>query len=163
MSAITLQDRTAEHVRLFWEKTQDEEIERLFPFSRGTIDDALHQFEQAQQPGAASFGQVVMLDGRYVGDVWCYGIDEEQEKTAFISIVLFDKGCWGQGVGTEALGQFCTLVFDRYLIDKLCAFAYKANARSDRLLRRIGFAEIEEFEEDGVPSRYYELPRPLAQ
>ncbi len=161
MDTIQLADRTAEHVRMFWEKTQDEEIERLFPFSRGTVDDALHQFEQAQLPGAASYGQVVLLDGRYVGDVWCYGIDELEEKQAFVSIVLFDKGCWGQGVGAEALGQFCSLVFNRYRVDKLCAFAYKANTRSDRLLKRIGFVEMEEFEEDGVPSRYYDLQKPL--
>lgn len=163
MNTIQLSDRTAEHVRIFWERTQDEEIERLFPFSRSTLEDALRQYEQAQMPGAASFGQVILYDGCYVGDVWCYGIDEENEKQAFVSIVMFDKGVWGKGVGSEALRQFCTLVFQRFRIDKLCAFAFKTNTRSERMLKKTGFAEIEEFEEDGVPSCYYELPRPSMQ
>ncbi len=147
-------------MRIFWEKTQDTEIERLFPFTRGTVEDSLRHFEQAQRPDSTSFGQVILLDGRYVGDVWCYSIDEVEEKQAFVSIVLFDKVIWGHGVGTEALGLFRAMVFQRFSIDKLCAFAYKANTRSDRLLKKTGFKEIEEFKEDGVPSRYYELAKP---
>jgi len=74
--------------------------------------------------------------------------------------VLFDKSCWGRGIGTEALSRFCGMVFERYRLDKLCAFAYRSNTRSAGMLARVGFAMVEEFVEDGVSSRYYELTRP---
>lgn len=157
MENILLKPRTLEHVKIFWQKSQDEEIERLFPFNRGTLDDAIKLYEETLKPGTKSFGQVIYVDDKYIGDVWCYGIDETDEKQAFISIVIFDKTYWGKGIGKHVIKRFCQLVFERYSISKLCAFTYKKNKGSIGVLENAGFKRIEEFEEDGVLSCYYEL------
>lgn len=157
MENLLLKLRTLEHVKIFWKKSQDEEIERLFPFNRGTLSDAIKLYKESLKPGARSFGKVIDINGKYIGDVWCYGIDEDDEKQAFVSIVIFDKTCWGKGIGKHVLKQFCQLVFERYAINKLCAFTYKDNKRSIGALESVGFKKIEEVEEDGVFSCYYEL------
>lgn len=157
MEDLLLKPRTCEHVKIFWEKSQDEEIERMFPFNRSTLDDAIKLYEETLKPGARSFGQVIYVDDKYIGDIWCYGIDEDDEKQAFVSIVIFDKTYWGKGIGEHALKQFCQLVFERYAINKLCAFTYKDNKRSIGPLESAGFKKIEDFVEDGVLSCYYEL------
>ena len=157
MGDLLLKQRTLEHVKIFWEKSQDEEIERLFPFNRGTLSDAIKLYEESLKPGARNFGKVICIDCKYIGDVWCYGIDEDNEKQAFVSIVIFDKTYWGKGIGKHALKQFCQLVFERYAVNELCAFTYKDNKRSIGSLESAGFKKIEDFLDDGVLSCYYEL------
>ena len=160
MPHISLRPRTLEHVKIFWEASQDAEIAQLIPLSRVSLDEAIAGYEACQKPDARSFGQVIYADGAYVGDVWCYAIDEDEEKQAFVSIVIFDKGHWGRGIGRQALAQFYALVFQRYRIGKLCAFTYRSNQRSIRALEGVGFGMVEEFEEEGVPSCYFELAAP---
>ncbi|QUH20368.1 GNAT family N-acetyltransferase [Alkaliphilus sp. B6464] len=159
MENLLLKTRTVEHVKIFWEKSQDKELERLFPFNRVALGDAIKLYEESLKPGARSFGKIIDIDGRYIGDVWCYGIDEANEKQAFVSIVIFDKKYWGKEIGKHALAQFCHLVFEKYAISKLCAFTYKSNKKSIGMLESVGFKKIEDFEEDGVISCYYELLR----
>lgn len=159
MEKILLKPRTLEHVKTFWKKSQDKDIERLFPFNRGTLNDAIKLYEESLKPVARSFGKIISIENKYIGDVWCYGIDEVDEKQAFVSIVIFDKTYWGKGIGKTVLNQFCKLIFEEYAICKLCAFTYKHNERSISALESLGFKKIEEFEENGILSCYYELYR----
>jgi RimJ/RimL family protein N-acetyltransferase len=101
LEKLLLKPRTLEHVKIFWEKSQDEEIERLFPFNRGTLSDAIKLYEKSLKPSGRSFGEVIYMDDKYIGDVWCYGIDEAGEKQAFVSIVIFDKTYWDKGIGKD--------------------------------------------------------------
>lgn len=154
---LSLKPRKLENVKIFWRQSQDEEVEAMFPFERNTLDQAVKMYEESLKPGARSFGKVIYFDDKYIGDIWCYGIDEADEKHAFVSIVIFDKTYWGKGIGKNALTQFCHIVFEKYNVSKLCAFTYKNNTRSKGVLESVGFRMLEEFEEDGVPSYYYEL------
>ena len=67
---IELRERTAGHVRVYFEQTQDEQIERMLPRSVESLEQALANFEATLLPGAASFGRTIYADGRYVGDVF---------------------------------------------------------------------------------------------
>lgn len=96
MKDVSLRPRTLEHVKTFWAESQDEEIARLFPLQRIALRDAIAQYEESLKPDARSFGRVIYADDTYIGDVWCYGIDEVDEKQAFVSIVIFDKSYWGE-------------------------------------------------------------------
>ena len=156
---IDLRKRTRDHVIEFWYSTQDEEIERLFPRSIETLNEALRLFEVSQKEGAISFGQVIYVDGKYVGDVWLFGIDENDEKMGMLSIVIFDKDYWDRGMGTEAIREFSKTCFSKYTIDKVGAFTYVYNTRSIKALEKAGFAKIESFVEDGVESYYLEISR----
>jgi RimJ/RimL family protein N-acetyltransferase len=154
---VILQDRTNEHVVIFFEKTQDEEIQKLFPFSIKSLEEALKLYEESLKDGAVSYGKVIYYEGKYVGDIWCYCIDEIDEKMAMMSIVIFEKELWGKGIGAQASIEFIKEVFNKYDIDKIGAFTYSLNNRSIGLLEKIGFNSIETFIEDGISSKYLEI------
>ena len=110
---VVLRPRTAEHVRIYWEKTQDEEIRKRIPLQDISLEKALRQFEASRQPDATSFGMCIEADGDYVGDVWCYGIDEAEEEMAMFSFLIFEKRLWGKGVGSQAARLFCQEVLSQ--------------------------------------------------
>ncbi len=156
---IILNERTEEHVKVFWNKTRDAEIQEMFPFSARSLEQALIQFSESRQADAASYGRVIYSDGAYIGDVWCYNIDQETERHAMLSIVIFEKCFWGRGIAAAALSMFVQQIFERFSIDRIGAFAFSDNQRSIGLLRKIGFVEIEAFVEAGRESKYLELER----
>ena len=154
---IMLKTRTREHVITFWNKTQNEEIKRLFPFSIESLEKALILFEESLQEGAFSYGKTIYFEGKYVGDIWCYSIDESNEKTAMLSIVIFEKELWGRGIATEVTKVFIKEVFNKFNIEKIGAFTYSNNYGSIGLLKKVGFSEIETFVEEGIESIYFEI------
>lgn len=153
---IYLKPRTAENVTIYWEKTQDREIRSRIPIADLSLEESLRHFEEAQRPGASSFGMSIYADSAYVGDVWCYGIDEWGEKMAMFSFLIFEKSLWGKGVGSAAAKLFLPEIFSRYAIEKVGAFTYADNAASLGALKKAGFQEIERFEEEGRLSVYLE-------
>ncbi len=154
---IMLKARTKEHVVTFWERTQDEEIKRLFPFSTKSLEEALVLFEGSLKEEAVSYGKVIYFKDRYVGDIWCYDIDENEEKMSMLSIVIFEKEVWGKGIATEALEAFIKEVFNKFNIEKIGAFTYSQNYGSIGLLEKVGFEKIDTFVEDGIESKYFEI------
>lgn len=99
----------------------------------------------------------LFITGTYIGDVWCYAIDEALEKCCFLSIVIFNKDYWNKGLGSEALDEFIQEIKERYQVDTISAFTYKFNIASIKTLEKIGFQCIEEFVEQEISSLYYEL------
>lgn len=154
---IKLKNRTKDHVNIFWERTQDEEIKRLFPFCTKSLDEALFLFEESLKDNALSYGKVIYFEGRYVGDIWCYCIDESNEKMAMLSVVIFEKEMWGKGIATKATKAFAKEVLNKFNIEKIGAFTYSNNYGSIGLLEKVGFVEKETFVEDGIESTYYEI------
>lgn len=57
---ITLQERTADHVRIYFERTQDDQIYRMLPRSVNSLDQALENFAQTKLPDAKSYGKPFM-------------------------------------------------------------------------------------------------------
>jgi RimJ/RimL family protein N-acetyltransferase len=154
---IKLESRTVDHVVVFWNKTQDEEIRKLIPINNGSLEKAIMLFEESVKENATSYGKVIYFEGRYVGDIWCYAIDECSEKMAMLSVLIFEKELWGRGIATEATKAFSKEIFSRFDIEKLGAFTYSSNYASIGLLEKIGFIETETFVEDGIESKYFEL------
>jgi len=66
---IKLRERTADTVRIYFEKAQQSCIRQRLPQKAKTVEEAIADFEQIQLPGAKSFGRTIHLDRRYVGDV----------------------------------------------------------------------------------------------
>lgn len=59
---ITLTPRTAEHVKIYWKRIQDEEIRKYIPLQSLSLEETLVQFA-SRQPGSGSFG-IVHRSGR---------------------------------------------------------------------------------------------------
>ena len=70
MMIIALKERTADSVRTYFEKANRPEIKQVLPQKAKTVEEALADYEESLLPNAASFGQTVYVDGKYVGDVW---------------------------------------------------------------------------------------------
>ncbi len=156
---ITLRLREENHVRTFWSKTQDEEIQKLIPFSVASLEDALDLYRKSIDGETLSYGKVIYFEDKYIGDIWCYSIDEKIEKSSMLSIVIFDKRFWKKGVATIAAESFIKDIFQIFQIDRVGAFTYSFNVGSERLLRKLGFEKSETFEEQGIKSFYFELDK----
>lgn len=158
---IILKKRTSEHITVFWNKTQDEEIKRLFPISNESLEESLMLFEESLKKTASSYGKVIYFQERYIGDIWCYNIDENSEKMAMLSILIFEKELWGRGIAKKVTKLFVEEVFDKFDIEKIGAFTYSNNYASIGLIEKIGFVEMEKFVEGGIESKYYEIRKTL--
>ena len=154
---LDLKTRTADHVRIYFSRTQDPEIREMLPSGVQTLEEALANFAQAQKPDAASYGRTIYVDGEYVGDIWCYCIDPSDEPQAMVSYCIFEKSRWNQGIATAALGEFLKEIVPKYSLQSIGAFTYSANLPSIQVLVRNDFTQRQVFTEDGRESRYFQL------
>lgn len=151
---ITLETRTADTVKIYFEQTQKPQIKEVLPQKAQSVEEALADFEETLLPGAASFGRTIFVDGRYVGDVWCYCIDPEDEPNCMISFCIFEPDFWSKGIATAAVKMFIEEISGKYNIKTIGAFTYAHNYASLKVLEKNGFSVMEAFEEDGVLSKY---------
>lgn len=156
---ISLGTRTADTVRIYFEKANRPEIRQVLPQKATSVEEALADYEKTLLPDATSFGRTVHADGRYIGDVWCYCINMDDDPNCMVSFCIFDPEYWSRGIATAALGMFMEQVFERYNVKTIGAFAFARNKASIRVLEKNGFVVMEEFEEDGVWSKYLRYER----
>ena len=150
---IELQDRTLETVITYFRMTRDSEVCKYLPQKATTESEAIADFEKTLQPGAKSYGRTIYVDGKYIGDIWCYCIQPE-EPNAMVSYCVFDKVYWGKGIATKALEMFLVEIVNRFNLKSIGAFTYSENISSIKVLLRNGFVDIETFIEDGIESKY---------
>lgn len=153
---IELRERTEAHVRIYFAKTRDAEIQAMLPQAAETLEQALEAYRKTGQPGASSYGRTVYADGRYVGDIWCYCMDASETPNAMLSYCLFEKSFWGRGIATDALRRFLKEITPRFGLKTVGAFAYCSNIASLRVLEKNGFERAELFTENGIASAYYQ-------
>ena len=151
---ITLGERTAETVRIYFEKANRPEIKKVLPQKAKTVEEALADYEKTRLPGATSFGQTILADGRYVGDIWCYCINMDDEPNCMVSFCVFELESWSKGIATAALKLFIEAIRVKYGVKTIGAFTYANNLASISVLEKNGFSVMEEFEENGVLSKY---------
>lgn len=152
---VALGRRTEETAAIYFERAQHPAIRKSLPQRARTLEEALADYRRTLEPGAASYGRTIWADGRYVGDVWCYGMDPSGDPQAMVSYCVFDLALWGRGIAQQALGLFLEEIRERFGLERVGAFAFAANAGSVRVLEKNGFHLAESFVEDGVESRYY--------
>ncbi len=160
---VTLHERTADTVRIYFERAQQPWLRRTLPQKAKTLEEALDDFERTQLPGANSFGRTICFEGRYVGDVWIYCIDPAETPNAMLSYCVFEPEAWGRGVASEAVRLFLQEVEERFKLQSLGAFTYAENIASVRVLEKNGFRLEESFTEDGVQSCYYQKNQSVSQ
>lgn len=151
---ITLEKRTAETVKIYFEKANKQEIKQFLPQKAKTVEEALEDYKKTQLPDAGSFGQTIYVDGKYVGDVWCYCIALTDEPNCMVSYCIFDTDYWARGIGTAAVAMFIENIRDKYGVKTIGAFTFSRNIASIKVLEKNGFSVREEFEEEGVWSKY---------
>lgn len=153
---ISLGDRTAETVRIYFERAGTPEIRAVLPQKAKTVEEALEDYEKTLLPGAASYGRTIIADGDYIGDVWCYCIDPEEEPNAMVSYCVFEKDFRSKGIATEALSLFLDEIQEKFGLKTVGAFTFADNTASIKVLEKNGFVLAEDFSEDGRESKYFE-------
>lgn len=153
---IALGTRTEETAAIYFQQANTPEIKKYLPQRAATLEEFLADFRASQAPGAASYGQTIWLDGQYVGDVWCYCIAPGEVPGAMVSYCLFQTEQRGRGAASRALELFLAEIGPRFGLERVGAFTFADNLPSIRVLEKNGFCMMEEFEEDGRLSRYYE-------
>ncbi|MBQ7669109.1 MAG: GNAT family N-acetyltransferase [Clostridia bacterium] len=153
---IVLSERTEETVRIYFENAKQPFVKENLPQKAKSVEEALDDYRKTLLPGAASFGRTITVDGKYVGDVWCYCIDKSGDPNAMLSFCIFDGAYLNKGIATKAVGLFINEVHNKYDIGSIGAFAFSDNHASQRVLEKNGFVLAEEFVEDGRKSKYYQ-------
>lgn len=87
--------------------------------------------DNQSSPSSVLWG--IWLDGqeRHVGTVRLHGI-EHRHGTAHIGVCLFDKRCWGRGLGSAAIAAVTRWAIDTLDLRWIEAGAYEANLASQR-------------------------------
>lgn len=151
---IWLGNRTAETVRIYFEKANIPEIKAVLPQKAQTVEEALEEYRKTLLPNAVSYGKTIVAKGEYIGDIWCYCINVNKEPSAMLSYCIFEKQYWSQGIATKAVAKFLKVVQDKYELSTIGAFTFSENLASIRVLEKNGFVVIEEFSEEGKASKY---------
>lgn len=144
---LSLRERTEQHARRFFREAQKPDIKAFLPLKAQTEEEAAEDYRKTKLPGAASFGKTVYLGEKYVGDVWCYGIDPQDDPQAMLSYCIFDSAARNRGVATCAVGLFLNEIAAAFGVKRIGAFTYLANAASVRVLEKNGFAMAEQPDE----------------
>ncbi len=153
---VTLGLRTADHVRIYFEKAKDPRIQKTLPQKAQTIEEALADYEATLLEGATSYGRIILADGKYVGDIWCYCIDHDDTPNAMLSYCVFDSEYQNRSVATTALALFLKEIKKKYSLETVGAFTFADNIPSIKVLEKNDFKMMEEFVEDGILSKYLE-------
>ena len=154
---VELRIRTAETVSIYFEKANTPAIRAVLPQRAKTLEEALSDYEKTQLPGAASHGRTIYVNGKYIGDIWCYCIDKNEEPGAMVSYCIFESDYYGKGIATEALRLFIAEIVPKFDLKSLGAFIFASNIASIRVLKKNSFTKREEFEEDGLLSCYLQV------
>lgn len=151
---IYLGERTTDTVKLYFERANNPKIKQMLPQRAKSVDEALDDYEKTLLPDATSYGRTIWAEGRYIGDVWCYCIDMNNDPNAMISYCIFGESYWSKGTATKAVALFIKEICDKYRLKTIGAFTFAENIASIRVLEKNGFIVKEEFEEDGKLSKY---------
>lgn len=156
MFDIGLGNRTAETVRIYFEKANQPEIKAVLPQKAQTVEEALEDYQKTLLPNASSYGRTIIANGHYIGDIWCYCIDLNEVPNAMLSYCIFEKAYWSQGIATAAVAMFLKEVQAEYAFRTVGAFTFSDNRASIRVLEKNGFTELEAFSEGGRDSKYFQ-------
>lgn len=154
---ILLGDRTEDSARVYFEKSQQPEIKSMLPQKAKSVEEAVSDFYKTLLPDSTSFGRTIIADSVYIGDVWCYCIDRAETPNAMLSFCVFEKTYWRKGIASEAVFLFLKAAHEKYGIETIGAFTFSDNIASQRVLEKNNFQLFEEFVEDGIASKYYQL------
>lgn len=152
---IALGYRTADTVRIYFSKAQQDIIKKNLPQKAKTVEEALRDFQNTLLPGASSYGRTISADNAYIGDIWCYRIDKSETPNAMLSYCIFDSSYWNKGIATAAVSMFLDEVRKRYALKTIGAFTFSDNTASIKVLENNGFSFVEEYDEDGAKSRFF--------
>jgi len=104
---------------------------------------------------AHAFCFVIVADGRPVGECWLQEMNLDRILSRYpgadcrrIDAMIGEKGCWGQGIGTETVRLLTEFGFEHENADRIfgCAVA-DYNVRSQKAFQRVGYEIVAAIEQ----------------
>lgn len=95
-------------------------------------------FVQAKLQSDNEFLFAILSDARHVGNIKL-GPVNRRHLSAEVSYLIGDRGSWGRGIATAAIGLIVTRAFAEYGVEKLTASTYAPNIASEKALLKNGF------------------------
>jgi RimJ/RimL family protein N-acetyltransferase len=137
---VTLDDLRVEHVGPDYHAwLNDPEVMQFTEarFRQHTLDDIRAYVEETNASETDRIWRI-LCDERHVGNIKLTGINVRHRR-AGMSILVGDRGVWGQGVATQAIRLATAESFKRYDLFKIFAGIYATNVASIRAFAKAGY------------------------
>lgn len=85
-----------------------------------------------------TFAFAITVDDKAIGSIGVFRKENIHSRTAELGYYVAEP-YWGKGIGTEAVKQVCTYVFNQSDIMRIYAEPFARNAASCRVLEKAGF------------------------
>jgi 8-oxo-dGTP diphosphatase len=119
-----------------------------FPYPRELADEWIASTHALIAEGRAWHLAIVRVEDAKETLLGCAGLTLDAERKQAELGYWVGRKSWGQGYGPEAAGRLARWALANLAIERLVASALVENARSQALLRRIGFREVGEAAQD---------------
>ena len=93
----------------------------------------------SEQDGKEGVFRAVVVDGKVVGNITAEREDDVCCKDCILGYLLLSE-YWSKGIMTEAVHQFCKIVFEELDVVRITGRVFAPNAGSRKVLERNGFA-----------------------
>jgi RimJ/RimL family protein N-acetyltransferase len=77
-------------------------------------------------------------DGRHIGWVSSYWMAPDRTRLA-VGIIIAESGCWGKGIGKQALAKWIDFLFEHRPVSELWCETWSGNVRMVKLALSSGF------------------------
>lgn len=167
---FTLRALRAEDAPALHRLVNDWEVAKMlarvpFPYPRGLAEEWIASTAVQMEEGSAWHLAITGHEGEREVLVGCVGITKEPNGTRAELGYWVGRRFWGHGAASEAAGRMLRWALANLPIDRVVASALADNARSNAVLRRIGFREtgtgMQDFVSRGgaMPVRLFEAGR----
>lgn len=107
-----------------------------YPYTKKDAEEYITAMISADQ--TKTFAFAITVDDRVVGSIGIFRCDNIHSRTAEMGYYLGEP-YWGKGLGTSAVKQACSYVFQHTDIIRIFAEPFADNAASCRVLEKAGF------------------------
>jgi RimJ/RimL family protein N-acetyltransferase len=103
-----------------------------------TLESEREWYEEVRADAARLIWCIETEDGKPIGNLSLHGIDESNGR-ATLGIFIGEKGHWGRGYGTEAIGEVLRYAFTELGLRRVGLGTDEDNARAIRCYEKCGF------------------------
>jgi [ribosomal protein S5]-alanine N-acetyltransferase len=154
--ALRLEDAHLGYV----EGLNDPEVNRFLVTVRRSVQtlDGVEAFirHNRESPDSLLIGIWAHGFDKHCGTIRLHGIEQEN-RTGYIGICLFDRRVWGRGLATRAIGAVTQWAQTHLHLRWIEAGVYEGNERSERAFRSAGYDWVYD-----IPDKYLYEGKPRA-
>lgn len=108
-----------------------------YPYTRNDAEEYIRSMLSADQTKVFAFA--VTVEDKVVGSIGVFRCENIHFRTAEVGYYIAEP-CWGKGLGTSAIRQACSYVFEHTDIIRIFAEPFAFNTASCRALEKAGFS-----------------------